>query len=113
MKAKKRRKLSEADPAIVADTVKRIVKAAKPDKIVLFGSAARGTMGPNSDLDFLVIKRGKYNHHRLTTAIYHELSGEAAVDIVLATPEHVERYRNSHCMVICPAMREGKVVYEA
>ena len=70
-------------------------------------------MGPNSDYDLLVIKGGKFNHWRLLTKIYRELPGTAAVDVVLATPEDVERYRNSHCMVICPAMREGKVIYGA
>ena len=70
-------------------------------------------MGPDSDYDLLVIKRGKFNHHRVTTAIYRNISGEAAVDAVVVTPEDVERYRDTHCLVICPALRDGKVVYEA
>ncbi len=71
-------------------------------------------MGPDSDYDLLVIKRGKFNHWRLLTTIYRHLRGDgAAVDIVVATPEDVERYRDTHCMVICPAMREGRVVYDA
>ena len=70
-------------------------------------------MGPHSDIDLLVIKGGKFNRHRITTAIYHHLSGEAAVDAVVVTPEEVERYRDTHCLVICPALREGKVIYDA
>ena len=58
MKAKTRRKLGKPDPAILADIIKRVVEAAAPEKIVLFGSAARGTMGLTSDLDLLVIKGG-------------------------------------------------------
>ena len=112
MKTKRKRKQGKPDPAILADIVARIVRAAKPEKIVLFGSAARGTMGPNSDIDLLVIKGGKFNRHRVTTAIYRHLSGEAAVDAVVVTPEEVERYRDTHCLVICPALREGKVIYE-
>jgi len=38
------------------EIVKRVVAVADPDKIILFGSAARGEMGPNSDLDLLIIK---------------------------------------------------------
>ncbi len=113
MKTKTRRKQGKPDPAVLANVVKRIVEAAKPEKIVLFGSAARGTMGPDSDLDLLVIKGGKFNRDRVTVAIYRNLSGEVGVDAVVVTPEEVERYRNSHCLVICPALREGKVVYEA
>jgi predicted nucleotidyltransferase len=59
MKAKTRKKRGKPDPAILADIVKRVVEVANPEKIVLFGSAARGEMGPNSDYDLLVIKRGK------------------------------------------------------
>lgn len=114
MKTKTRRKQGKPDPAVLANVVKRIVEAAKPEKIVLFGSAARGTMGPDSDLDLLVIKGGKFNRDRVTVAIYRELRGKGApVDVVVVTPEEVERYRETHCLVICPALREGKVVYAA
>jgi uncharacterized protein len=97
---------------VLADVIRRVVEAAQPDKIVLFGSAARGEMGPHSDLDLLVIKGGKFNYWRLLTTIYRHLRDtEAAVDVVLVTPEDVERYGDSPCLVIYPALREGKVVY--
>src|SRR5947208_2860986 len=108
---KTRKKRGKPDPTILADIIKRIVEAADPERIVLFGSAARGTMGPDSDLDLLVIKGGKFNRNRVTTAIYRNLSGEIGVDAIVVTPEEAERYRNTHCLVICPAMREGRVVY--
>src|SRR5438128_999423 len=113
MKTKRRRK-GKLSPGILADIVDRVVRAANPEKIVLFGSAARGTMGPNSDVDLLVIKKGKFNRHRLTVSIYRELRGkDAPVDVVVVTPEEVERYRDTHCLVICPALKEGKLVYES
>ncbi len=112
-KMRKKKTQGKPDPAIVADIVERIVRAASPEKIVLFGSAARGEMGPDSDLDLLVIKGGKFNRHRVTRDIYRHLTGEAAVDVLVVTPEEVEHYRDTHCLVICPAMREGKVVYGA
>ena len=113
MNAKRKRKHGKPDPAILTDIVNRVVCAAAPEKIVLFGSGARGTMGPNSDIDLLVIKGGKFNRDRVTREIYRHLSGEAAVDVIVVTPEEVERYRDTHCLVICPALREGKVVYGA
>lgn len=113
MKTKTRKRKGNPDPAILADVIKRIVEVADPEKIVLFGSAARGTMGPDSDLDLLVIKGGKFNRNRLTTAIYRNLSGAIGVDAMVVTPEEVERYRDAECLVICPALREGKIVYEA
>lgn len=109
-----RTKTGRVKRQVLADVVRRVVEAAQPDKIVLFGSAARGEMGPNSDLDLLVIKGGKFNREKLTTAIYRHLHGaDAAVDVVVVTPEEVERYRDTHCLVICPALKEGKVVYGA
>src|SRR5437660_383433 len=112
MNTKRKKRTGKPDPAILADIVKRIVDAAEPEKIVLFGSAARGEMGPDSDLDLLVIKGGRFNRHRVSTAIYRNLSGEIGVDAVVVTPEEVERYRDTHCLVICPALRDGKVAYE-
>ncbi len=70
--------------AILQDIVQRIVDVAQPERIILFGSAARGEMGPHSDVDVLVV-----------------------------TPEQLEQYRDRHCLVIAPALREGKEVYHA
>jgi predicted nucleotidyltransferase len=96
------------------EIIRRIVAVARPEKVILFGSAARGAMGPNSDVDLLVIKRGDFHRGRLTEEIYMNLFGVgAAVDVVVVTPEDVERYRDSFALVIYPALREGKVVYAA
>ncbi len=71
-------------------------------------------MGPNSDVDLLGIKSGRFDYHHLAGEIYMPLIGVGqAVDVILATPEQVERYRNTHCLVIAPAMREGRVIYDA
>ena len=48
MKAKKARRHGNPDPVVLADIVNRIVEAAEPEKIVLFGSAARGEMRPDT-----------------------------------------------------------------
>ena len=96
------------------EIIRRIVQVAKPGKIILFGSAVRGKMGRNSDVDLLVIKGGEYHQGQLTGEIYMNLHGVGqAVDVILVTPEQVERYRNTHCLVIAPALREGKEVYHA
>ena len=109
-----RTKTGRVKRKVLADVIRRVVEAAQPDKIVLFGSAARGQMGPNSDLDLLVIKGGKFHRGRVATEIYRHLAGaDAAVDVVVVTPEEVQRYRDTHCLVICPSMKEGKVAYGA
>lgn len=93
--------------------VRRIVEAVSPEKIVLFGSAARGAARPSSDLDLLVIKSGDYHHIELAQQIYLAIGPHSiAVDITVATPEEVERYGSADYLVLYPALREGKVLYD-
>jgi len=102
------------DQQILNEIVHRIVEVAHPDKIILFGSAARDQMDADSDVDLLVIKGGNFHRGRLTEEIYMNLFGVGqAVDIVIVTPEDVERYRDSMALIIRPALEEGKVVYAA
>jgi uncharacterized protein len=99
--------------AAVAEVVRRIVEVAQPERIVLFGSAAKGDAGADSDIDVLVIKAGVHRR-ALARAIYARMMGVGrAVDVVVATPEDLERYADSSGLVIGPALREGKVVYAA
>ncbi len=101
------------DQSILDDIIGRIVEVADPEKIILFGSAAQGGMGPNSDIDLLIIKKGQ-DLRNLTARIYRSMFGVgAAVDAIVVTPEDVERYKDSHALIIKPALREGIVVYEA
>jgi hypothetical protein len=69
-------------------------------------------MRPDSDVDLLVIKSGRFHRGRLVDAIYRRLRGVAApVDVIVVTPEEVEQYRDEPCLIVAPAIREGKVVY--
>jgi hypothetical protein len=69
-------------------------------------------MGPNSDVDLLVVKSGVAHRGRLAEAMYMNLFGAGkAVDVVVVTPEDLEQYKDSIALVIRPALREGKVVY--
>ncbi len=102
----------KVDPEVLADVVRRVVDAASPEKIVLFGSAARGEMGPNSDIDLLVVK-DTTSRAKEVEGIYARLWGvEAAVDVVMVTPREVASMRTSHALVVKPALQEGRVVYE-
>jgi predicted nucleotidyltransferase len=98
---------------ILQEIVRRIVAAVQPQKIILFGSAARGEMGPDSDLDLLVIKSCR---HRRETArrIRRTLIGLGIPkDVIVATPEDIERYKDTIGLIYRPALREGRVLYAA
>jgi len=93
------------------ELVSRIVAVAQPEQIILFGSAARGAVYEDSDLDILVIKSGA-NRRELAGRIYRQLLGFGRpVDIVVATPEDIERYRHSPALVLAPALKEGVLIY--
>ena len=78
---------------ILEDIINRIVETVRPEKIILFGSAARGEMGPHSDVDLLIIRKGGHSR-KLVGQIYRKLHGVgAAVDAVMVSPADVERYK--------------------
>ena len=98
---------------ILQEIVRRIVEVADPEKIILFGSAAREEMGPDSDLDFLVIKSCK-NRRKTARKIRRRLIGIGIPkDIIVATPEDIERYKDTIGLIYRPALKEGKVLYAA
>ena len=103
--------IETAQQRMLDEVIRRIVQVAAPEQIILFGSAARGEVGPDSDIDLLVVKSGAHRR-RTAQTIYLNLYGVGqAVDVVVVTPEDVERYRNSCAVVIEPALREGRVIY--
>jgi predicted nucleotidyltransferase len=109
MKAK--RKILTAE--ILQEIVRRIVAAVQPEKIILFGSAARQEMGPDSDLDLLVIKSCR-NRRETARRIRRKLIGIGVPkDIIIATPEDIERYKDTIGLIYRPALRDGKVLYGA
>lgn len=106
--------MSGVTQEVLDEIIRRVVEVAQPEKIVLFGSAARGEMARHSDVDLLVVKSGKFDQSRLLGDIYMNLHGvRSAVDVILVTPEQVERYHNTHCLVIAPALQEGKEIYHS
>ena len=63
------------DPQAIDELVRRIVEAVHPRRVILFGSAARGEMGPNSDLDILVIMPDGTHRRRTAQEIYRRMWG--------------------------------------
>jgi predicted nucleotidyltransferase len=102
----------EVNPEVLREIVRRIVTVAQPERIILFGSAARGALTADSDVDVLVVK-ANVHRRKLAQAIYLNLIGVGrAVDVVVATPEDLEQYRDTPGLIIAPALRDGKVIYE-
>lgn len=101
------------DRAVIDEMVRRIVDRFDPEKVILFGSRARGTAGPDSDADLLVVLRNPGSRRRKWLEIRAALHGVGlAKDIVVVTPEEVERDRKLVGTVVRPAVQEGEVPYE-
>jgi predicted nucleotidyltransferase len=102
------------DARKIDELVRRIVEAAHPLRIVLFGSAARGDMGPDSDIDVLVVVREDIDRTRAARSIRRGLIGfDLPVDLVLATEDDLGRLRDNFSLVYYWALREGTSVYAA
>ena len=98
---------------IIKKMVRRIVKKFDPTQVILFGSYARGTAGPDSDVDLLVVMPVEGSRDDQCVEIRMALRGMGlSKDIVIVTPEEVRKYRNIVGSIIYPAYREGKILYE-
>ena len=96
----------------IQQMVNRIVREFHPERIILFGSHARGDAGPDSDVDLLVVmpiadsKRDKQLEIRRALR-----SIRAPTDIIVSTPEEFEWRREVIGTIEYPAVKEGKVLY--
>ena len=97
------------DPQAIDELVRRIVEAVHPRRVILFGSAARGEMGPNSDLDVLVIMPDGTHRRQTAQEVYRRLWGFGfAKDIVVVTESDVREYGTNPYMSIKSALEEGR-----
>lgn len=98
---------------VLQQIVERIVRRFGPERIVLFGSCARGMAGPDSDVDLLVVMNVVGSKRQAATEIDLLMQGiPIPTDILVVTPDDVERCRNIPGNVIREAVREGRVLYE-
>ncbi len=103
---------TQLDSKIINELVSRIVNAAHPLRIVLFGSAARGEMNPDSDIDVMVVM--PEGTHRLNTTqyLYKRMLGFGCpVDIVVTTPSILEQHKDNIGLIYRTVLAEGKQVY--
>jgi predicted nucleotidyltransferase len=97
---------------IIDEMVRRIVARFDPERIILFGSAARGEAGPDSDVDLLVVMRVQGLKRQNQLEIRRVLRGiRTPVDIVVSTPEEFDWRQEIVGTIEYPAVKEGRVLY--
>ena len=94
--------------------VRQIVSIAHPLRIVLFGSAASENSDYSSDIDVLVIMPDGTHRRQAAQHLYKEISGIGMpFDIVVATPQDLEKHKNNVGAIYRSILRDGREVYAA
>ena len=106
------RRKTPSVPEQIDRMVKRIVKKFHPEKIILFGSHARGDAGPDSDVDLLVVMDFEGSKLDKTVEVRGALGRRTVpTDIVLTRPEDFAWRKEIVGTIEYPATREGRVLY--
>jgi predicted nucleotidyltransferase len=102
------------DDRLVKQIIERICAVAQPERIVVFGSAARGDMGPDSDIDLLVIEREPGDIWRETVRLHQALRGLGyPFDLIVMAADRFEESKAVIGGIAYPAWKYGKTIYEA
>lgn len=105
--------LSPADiEGIIREATQRLVKAAHPDEIILFGSYARGDFDKDSDLDLLVILPTVESRFDEMVRLRRVLGDiPMSIDVVVYSVDRVRDRQNLRGTMLYHALTEGRVLY--
>lgn len=97
----------------IREMVRRIAAQFYPDKIILFGSHARGDARPDSDVDLLVVMPVEGSKRQKATEIDMALADRMVpLDLIVVTPEDFERGSHQIGSLLRPAVLERRVMYD-
>lgn len=98
---------------VLEEMTRRIVNRFRPEKVILFGSRARGDSRPDSDYDLLVVLKTCPSRRRLAVDLRSELADmPAGKDILVADSAEVDADSSRCPIIIRSALREGQILYE-
>ena len=102
----------EPDPKVISKLVQGIVEAIHPLRIILFGSAVRNEMGPDSDIDVLVVMPKGVHRRQTAQFLYRHVRGIGMpFDILVVTPDDLEKHKNNIGLIYRTILQEGREVY--
>lgn len=101
------------DAKLAREITRRIVAVTNPVRVFLFGSAVRGTMNRDSDIDLMIIEDKPDISGEKQYKIRKSLRGLGyPFDIVVMSKSYYEKRKNCVGGLASPVSREGKVIYE-
>ena len=93
-------------------TARQLGEAAHAERVILFGSYARGEAGANSDVDLLIVAESDQPRFKRSRVLYQTLRPYPfAMDLLVYTPQEFEQARRMPLSFVSTVMREGKTVY--
>ena len=96
----------------VRQVLTQVVNLARPQRVILFGSAVEGRVGPDSDLDFLVVVKDGRNIRQVTDRLNVGVhSRPMPCDFVVVTPSILRKHRRTPGMVYDEILEHGREVY--
>jgi predicted nucleotidyltransferase len=96
----------------VKELVRQIVEAVHPLRIILFGSAARGEAGSESDIDVMVVMPEGTHRRHTAQHLYRSIRGVTTpFDVLVATPNDLEKHRHNPGLIYRDILEEGRTVY--
>jgi predicted nucleotidyltransferase len=102
------------DEETIQQIVQRILSVAKPDKIILFGSAATGQMTRDSDIDLLIVEADPGDQREESVRLRRQLRGLGfPFDVIVISTEWFEESKGVIGGIAYPANKYGRVIYEA
>jgi predicted nucleotidyltransferase len=102
------------DETLREEIIRRITSVARPERIILFGSAATGQMTRDSDIDLLILEVAPSNVREELLRVRQALRGlEHPFDILIMSTERFEESKNVIGGIAYPANKYGQVIYEA
>ena len=97
---------------LIKEMVQRIVERFNPEKVILFGSYARGTAGPDSDVDLLIVMRLSGAKRKMQLQIRSALHDiRLPKDVIVSDAAEFEWRKDVVGTIEWPAAHEGKVLY--
>ena len=98
----------------INELVHQIVGLVHPLRIIIFGSAASGNMGPDSDVDMLVLVPDGTRRKEVLDKIYREVHAPVLpFDVLVATPTILARHRHNIGLIYREILRTGREIYAA
>ncbi len=89
----------------------QLIQKYKPEKIILFGSAVKGSITPDSDLDFLLVKDDNKSRHDRMVEVYRLVDKDIAADFLIYTQEELALRVKMGDPFIKSVLSEGKILY--